>query len=248
MDCHQDTHKTQFAAAPHQNRCDACHTVRGFRPSTFTLARHSEARFALADSHAAVPCAECHDPRPAGRFRYAELACASCHKDPHSGQFREFLARTAADGGCDACHSAAGWRILSRFDHSRTSFALAGVHRALACAECHRPAEPGGGVRAIVYRSAPAECAGCHEDIHGGQFATAAWRSDCGRCHDVLQWKPSLFDHDRDSDYELTGAHRQVRCALCHRTTREINGKLVLLYKQTPRECSGCHGPELRAE
>ena len=38
--CHADTHKGQFADTRYGNRCEDCHTVNGFAPSTFTLARH----------------------------------------------------------------------------------------------------------------------------------------------------------------------------------------------------------------
>ena len=60
LDCHKDAHAGQFAAAPWANKCDQCHTVDGFRPSTFTLARHQKhalpaARWALGDGLRRVP-------------------------------------------------------------------------------------------------------------------------------------------------------------------------------------------------
>ena len=41
-DCHTDKHAAQFAAAPYFNACEHCHNLNGYRPSTFTLARHKE--------------------------------------------------------------------------------------------------------------------------------------------------------------------------------------------------------------
>ena len=48
-DCHKDEHAGQFASAPYLNGCDRCHTIDGFKPSTFTLARHKETRFLLTN-------------------------------------------------------------------------------------------------------------------------------------------------------------------------------------------------------
>ncbi len=249
-DCHEDIHRAQFQAAPYFNRCEECHTTGGFRPSTFTLARHEKTEFPLHGGHAAVPCAQCHSDNAAGhpaagRFRYQDRSCTACHQDPHRGQFRERLAAARPDGspaGCESCHTLRSWRDLTRFNHATTSFALAGTHRGVACAECHRPANPSLGIKSVVYKDAPQACGGCHEDIHGGQFAASA---GCNRCHGVSQWKPSSFDHDRDSSFKLAGAHSDVQCALCHTTRREMKGKVVLIYKPAPRECSSCHGPDI---
>lgn len=246
-DCHADVHQAQFTGPPHDNRCQDCHTTGGFRPSTFTLARHGESRFPLGGAHAAVPCGDCHrgDPKPA-RFHFQDRSCTACHQDPHRGQFRERLvaARGAAPAGCEACHSLRTWRDLSRFDHTTTSFPLVASHRAVACRQCHRPAASGG-IESVAFRAASRQCSGCHEDIHGGQFAAGPRAADCARCHTALKWTPSRFDHGRDSTFALAGAHQRVACALCHNTRRQMNGKVVLLYRLTPHECSSCHSPEI---
>jgi hypothetical protein len=252
-DCHADTHKTQFASAPHFNRCEECHTVGGFRPSTFTLARHQKSDYPLRGSHTAVACGECHSDRAeahpaAGRFRYSDRSCTSCHQDPHQGQFRERMAVMHAGespAGCESCHTMRSWHDLTRFDHAKTSFALAGTHRGVACADCHKPANPSLGIKSVVYKSAPQFCGGCHEDPHGGQFASFDASGGCVRCHGVSRWTPTSFDHDRDTSFKLAGAHSDVQCKLCHITRRELKGKSVVFYKPTPRECTSCHGPNI---
>ena len=251
-DCHADSHRAEFSGPPHEERCQQCHTVNGWRPSTFTLARHAKSRWPLAGAHAAIACADCHHSQAngqpaAGRFRFSDLSCAGCHADPHGGQFtRRVIAQRpgAADAGCGSCHNLRRWRDVAKFDHSATMFPLAGAHRAVECRSCHRLQDSGGSIRNVVFRSAARECAACHEDIHGGQFAGARGGADCSRCHDVLKWKPSLFRHDRDSEFALAGAHRGVACALCHTATRNAGTRLVLVYKPTPKECSSCHGPD----
>lgn len=246
-DCHQDAHKGQFADPPN-NRCESCHTVKGFRPSTFTLTRHNGTRYPLAGAHAAVPCMECHHehvfPATPGRYRFGDLSCAGCHEDPHKGQFRDRMVAVRSDGkqaGCEACHNNRTWRDITRFDHASTGFLLTGAHRSLACQECHRPPNLALGLQKVDFHAAPKQCSGCHEDIHGGQFATRAESRDCSGCHVALKWKPSTFDHDKQSTYQLTGAHKEVACALCHKTKREVKGRVVLIFRLTPRECSACH-------
>ena len=240
--CHSDTHKGQFAGRPHMNRCEDCHTVKQFRPSTYSVARHAESRFLLAGAHLAVACARCHDRPPgggppSGRFRSSDISCTGCHEDPHQGQFTR-------PGGCESCHSLRTWRDVTKVDHSSTSFPLKGAHRGTPCAKCHRPAGAGPGIKTVAFGSAPEQCAACHADIHGGQFASSPGGSDCGRCHGPLEWKPASFDHDA-TNFSLTGGHRGVACGLCHQTRRHINGRSVMLFKPTPTECGGCHGPQV---
>ena len=74
-DCHADRHANQFAAAPYFNACDKCHNLEGYKPSTFSLAKHKQTRFVLTGGHVAVTCAECHkesaefQPKPTAIYR-----------------------------------------------------------------------------------------------------------------------------------------------------------------------------------
>lgn len=242
IDCHKDVHEGQMLSKSGPERCESCHTETGFQPSTFTLARHQQTGFALGGAHAATACSECHKPA-AGRYppgppqyHFASFACTGCHLDPHQNQFAGKLA-----GTCESCHSTKTWQQTLAFDHEATGFTLAGAHRAVACTECHRPANFGTTARQIVFRGAPRACAGCHEDIHGHQFDRAGTPADCGSCHSLLVWKPTTFDHDTRSTFSLTGSHKQVPCASCHKDKVEVSGRMAVLYKQTPSRCSACH-------
>jgi tRNA G37 N-methylase Trm5 len=100
LDCHKDEHQAQFAAAPYLNRCEQCHTLEGYKPSRFSLARHKQSRFVLTGAHLAVICQDCHKPpsvssqvKPAVLYHFPETSCTTCHEDPHRGQFRERMLR-----------------------------------------------------------------------------------------------------------------------------------------------------------
>jgi hypothetical protein len=250
-DCHSDRHAGQFAAAPYFNACDRCHNLEGYKPSTFTLAKHQETHFALTGGHVATPCVECHkespefQPKPAVLYHWKNLACTSCHNDPHKGQFKERMQQARADGsaaGCEACHTTKSWKELSGFDHSKTSFALLGAHRATACISCHKPPNLETRLLNVDFKSAPTQCEDCHEDIHGKQFAKGDV-THCAECHNSMKWKPSLFDHETRTSFSLRGAHQRVRCGDCHQVTKVIAAKSVLFYKPTPKDCAACHGP-----
>ena len=251
-DCHEDIHKGQFASLPHQNRCESCHDLRGFKPARFALARHKETMFPLTGAHIAVLCADCHKPVPTGsptpvKYRFEDRSCGACHVDPHKGQFREQMAVKRADGtavGCEACHTTVKWKELNRFDHSKTKFPLIGAHRGVACGDCHRPPALETTLKNVDFRAASKQCLGCHQDPHARQFAARKDAADCSGCHDSARWKPSRFDHDKATRFSLQGAHRSVICADCHKLTRQIDGKSVLFYMPTPRECKACHGQD----
>lgn len=249
LDCHTDQHAGQFAAAPYFNACEPCHTVEGYKPSTFSLAKHKQTRFVLTGGHIAVPCADCHkesdqfQPKTAV-YHWKNLDCTSCHEDVHKGQFKERMAQKRADGsalGCEVCHNTKSWKELSAFDHSKTKFPLLGAHKATACMDCHKPPNLETKMINVDFTAAPLQCEECHQDIHGKQFAKADV-TRCAECHNSMKWKPSSFDHEKTA-FSLKGAHQNVRCGDCHKLTKMVADKPVLFYKPTPKDCASCHGP-----
>jgi hypothetical protein len=255
-DCHKDAHDNQFAAAPYQNKCETCHTVKDFHRSTFALAKHKDTRFPLTGAHAAVACAECHKAGLGGRadkvlpFHFADRACTACHSDPHKGEFKDRMAQKRQDGtvlGCEACHNTRTWIDIKNFDHAKTKFPLVGGHRAVACSDCHK-ALPGG--HEIQFKGTPLACEACHVDPHGGQFAVRVSANNtatrCAECHVVQKWLPSTFNHDQRTQFPLEGGHANVPCAMCHALQREVDGKPVLFYKPTTKLCADCHGADVR--
>ncbi len=252
-DCHKDEHQRQFAGAPYFNACEKCHSLNGYSPSTFTLARHNDTRFVLTGGHIATACNDCHkskDPvQPkAVVYHFEDRSCTGCHEDPHRGQFKERMLNVSAKGasGCEVCHSTRSWTDLTRFDHGGTKFPLVGTHRAVACIDCHKPANLGIKLRDADFKSAPTQCEDCHSDMHGGQFAKANL-TRCVECHNSTKWRPSLFDHEKTA-FSLQGAHKDVRCAACHTNIRVVADKQVLFYKPTPTRCIDCHGPAKAAK
>jgi hypothetical protein len=141
---------------------------------------------------------------------------------------------------CEACHTVNAWSPALAFDHSKTRFLLVGSHRVVGCLSCHK-AEATAVGKLIHFRGASQQCSGCHEDIHRGQFTSRQEPGGCASCHSTLKWLPATgFDHAKTA-FPLDGAHKNVRCVLCHTTNLRVNGRRVVQYKETPTECAKCH-------
>ncbi len=235
--CHKDRHQGQFAAAPHLNRCERCHTVSGWKPARFTPVEHAKSRMALTGAHAAVACTDCHKRAATTeetKFRFASVRCLECHENPHGPA-------GATKAECESCHTTRNWKETGPFDHGSTGYPLSGKHRTAPCTGCHKPEIPGG-KRLISFRGTTRQCGSCHADVHDGQFQTATEsKPDCGRCHTSTNWQPTGFDHQKHSTFSLKGAHDRVPCRMCHANRRLAGSRQVVIYRGTPRECEECH-------
>ena len=179
----------------------------------------------------AVKCLTCHAPiaqrmaRKVGVHRNVTTECVTCHAD-HAGvdgQLRPF--------------------DTARFNHAaETGFALAGKHAPLAdkCASCHK---------ARSFLTASPTCSSCHDDKHKGTLGP-----NCQRCHSVdvtFATATKSFDHSLAA-FALTGAHKTVACASCHKTPDFKIAKFSTCTSchQTPHGpkvspvCTTCHTSE----
>jgi hypothetical protein len=163
-------------------------------------------------------------------FHGTATECASCHVDPHGGRF-DAVGRE----GCAHCHDERAFApVTGAFDHARwTGFDLAGAHRGVACAMCHREPSP-----ARLGAVPGTTCASCHVDPHAGQFATAGG-TDCRRCHDAAAWTPPRFDH-AESRFPLDDVHGRLACGACHKPYAVPGGSIVR-YKPLGTTCGDCH-------
>ncbi|MEO8199391.1 MAG: cytochrome c3 family protein [Gemmatimonadota bacterium] len=265
--CHADDHGSQLVARADHGACESCHTVQGWQPTTFTPAQHGRLRVTLQGRHGNITCQACHgperkglpplpNPQTLGRARIAitlsEVECAACHLDPHDGRFAAGGARPLP-GGCVACHSDRSFRpsTVDVAAHEKYPFRLDGAHQAVPCASCHDESRrqpvttslvrAGGIVPRLPFTVASTACASCHRTPHGDQFAGRP--GDCTSCHDVVAFRPtSRFNHDRDSQFRLEGAHGRVACEKCHVSRRDATGSaLVVQYRGIPTKCEACH-------
>ena len=166
--CHSDVHKGQLGAD-----CQRCHNVTDWKQAK--QFDHSKTKYPLTGMHSQVACEKCHFPSgPDKTVKFTGIkfdTCAACHTDPHKGAFK---------GTCESCHTTASWKKVNasmQFDHSKTKYALLGMHLKVGCSDRHT----GGDFKKTL---AFAQCANCHApDPHKGQFQARASKGECSECH-----------------------------------------------------------------
>lgn len=189
FDCHRDddVHKGNLGEA-----CKDCHTPADWKQVEFD---HDTTDYPLVGKHKQVECLDCHAD---DTFTLTPTTCFGCHEkdDAHDGRSGE---------NCENCHNPSDWLDTS-FNHDRdTEFPLDGGHVKLTCDDCHSE-DP-------FADTLEKTCISCHleEDNHEGHFGT-----ECEACHVTESWPTIAFDHDRDTDYQIRGAHLSITCVDCH--------------------------------
>jgi hypothetical protein len=227
-DCHgchrgEDAHAGRFGES-----CQNCHGNDKWLPATFDHTR--DTKWPLEGRHEKVACHACHTADVAAQK--LETSCLTCHRasDVHSGKL-------GLD--CAQCHTPAGWRADTNFDHDLTSFPLLGLHVAVPCEQCHVTR---------AYKDAGKGCVDCHraDDFHKGGLG-----NDCARCHSANGWRIWEFDHGKETHFALTGAHAKLNCADCHKQPAEqvkLETSCAYCHAQDDvhlgqygRQCERCH-------
>ena len=209
MDCHKEVGRDVREHTGYHGRlkpqpCRVCHTDHKGRAARIVELDkqkfdHNESDFALRGKHRPVTCEKCHEPKK--RYWEAPSDCNACHKkdDVHKGSLGP---------KCVDCHTDNDWKE-AKFDHEKTRFSLKGKHVDTKCVDCHK--------KGSEYKEAPRTCIGCHKkDDDGSKGHKGLYGEKCDSCHGVRAWKPSAFNHDADTKYQLRGKHRNTKCADCH--------------------------------
>ncbi len=134
-DCHKDAHFGDFTINNIVRDCKDCHSVMGFRITSFTIADHNRIKFKLTGAHLAVPCRSCHfnEEVKQWHFKKINLNCIDCHHNVHGAEIKQ---KFMPENDCTSCHSTSDWRTIS-FNHDLTNFKLNGKHKDAKCKDCH---------------------------------------------------------------------------------------------------------------
>lgn len=224
--CHRDddAHRGELG-----KDCKSCHDSARWTKVEFD---HDKTDFPLTGRHQRTACNGCH---VTARYQDVATACVACHRvqDVHAGRYGD---------RCDNCHRAEKWRAVV-FDHGKTEFALRGRHAKIACGVCH--------TRTLYKEKLGTRCIDCHasDDAHKGNYG-----KECRGCHGEEKWTRIAFDHDKDTDFDLSGAHRQVTCRDCHRGElydQDVDTRCVACHKkddvhnnQEGERCERCHNDD----
>lgn len=176
--CHPEpaVHKGQYGT-----ECEQCHTTRTWED---IKPLHDVGDFSLRGQHGNIACERCHrDNRP---LAGAGNLCINCHR-------QDDIHNNSLSPKCGECHTQ--WSFApARFDHARVGCNLTGLHRTLACFDCHK----NGNFTAIT-----AECVGCHRDdairhaaispAHATGIYAQTCTSSAMACHQPNAWAPQVL-------------------------------------------------------
>jgi len=208
--------------------CADCHSETAWAEAIFD--HEAVTAYPLTGGHEEITCVSCHVDE---QYEDTPDQCVDCHRDDdtHMG-----------DNGteCSDCHTSADWAELL-FDHfARTSFALAGGHSDLMCESCHTGNK--------FEQTLATECVSCHidDDAHDGINGDV-----CNDCHQDTDWLDVDFDHARDAEFALLGAHSELTCTDCHVEPVAITLPATACYDchadddphetQLGQACADCH-------
>jgi hypothetical protein len=188
--CHKldDDHKGRNG-----RECSKCHTSSSWKEVEFDHEQDTE--FPLRGRHRELACEACH--RSSMTEEKLDKTCLACHQDDdvHQGQQGE---------SCAQCHNEGGWGEKVFFDHDLTKFPLIGQHSTVTCEECHVSSE---------FQETESRCNVCHddEDVHEKRLGEL-----CASCHTPNGWGFWFFDHNKQTEFQLQGAHEGLACHACH--------------------------------
>jgi hypothetical protein len=182
--CHPEpaVHKGQYGTG-----CEQCHTTRTWED---IKPLHDVGDFSLKGSHNNIACERCHrDNRP---LAGSGNLCINCHR-------QDDIHNNSLTPRCGECHTQ--WSFApARFDHSRVGCNLTGLHRTVACFDCHKNGN---------FSALSPTCASCHRDDatkhqnegagtpHGG-FTTCT-QGGVGPCHNPNTWTTRVSTFPRES-------------------------------------------------
>jgi len=220
--CHEDSHQSTLG-----NDCFSCHNEDKFIPAI--KFNHKNTNFVLTGSHKKVDCSQCHNKEQRNGRLFKKFngikfsSCESCHKDVHRGKF---------GNDCKSCHNTESFKevnITSKFNHSRTDFALIGKHKYVKCEMCHKNDL----TKPIKHK----KCINCHKDYHEGEFIKNNTVQDCKECHNEYGFSPSLFTIEQHSKtkFALNFAHTATPCTACHFEENKW------YFKIDGSKCISCH-------
>jgi len=188
--------------------CAVCHTTTQWKGARFD--HTTMTKFALTGAHVNTQCASCHKNNA---FQGTPAVCEGCHLDAFNRTSNPNHVSAGFPKDCLQCHTTSQWQG-AKFDHAKTKFALTGAHVNVQCAQCHVSGK---------YTGTTQTCDGCHLDAFNKtsnpNHVTAGFPKDCTVCHTTLQWKGARFDHTALTKFPLTGAHVNVQCAQCHKSS-----------------------------
>ena len=269
-DCHPQPHEPAFlgvaADAPRKAvdaTCARCHPLDGGSftdaEKRLTAEQHAKSGFELVSPHDQLQCGQCHAsdlvapvdgaaPKTPSQLVVAAPAAGLVELQAAVAEQRALAeARQQSENRRQEELRRQAEEAKKKPGQAKPKKAAAGANKT---AQGKAPGigaitpELDAAVVALFEASHPArkadDCAACHLDPHGGQFADApGGATNCLACHDRHAFLPHTFDLEKHAKagFKLDGAHEQATCDKCHAK----EGDSPRAFKGTEQTCGGCH-------
>ena len=224
--CHKKADQEKGHKGRYGAKCESCHNDKGWKEIVFE--HDHDTRYALKGKHRQAKCDTCHLPEK-GPLYQQKLAtkCIACHKkdDQEKGHRGELGEK------CESCHGERNWKTSS-FDHDDTKFKLRDKHKDAKCDSCHKGGVAGSGNKLKLDTA----CVSCHKKTDDEKGHKGRYGDKCDTCHGSKDWKSSIFDHDRETKYQLKGKHAKAKCDSCH-----LPEKGNIYKTKLEESCVSCH-------
>ncbi len=224
--CHKKDDQEKAHKGRYGSKCESCHSDKGWKELLFD--HDEDTRYVLRGKHRTAKCDACHGPDKGPLYQQKlPNRCVACHKKDdqekgHKGELGE---------KCESCHNERDWKKTS-FDHDDTDFPLRDKHKDAKCESCHKGGVSGAKARLKVDKA----CIACHRKNDDEKGHKGRYGEKCATCHTAKDWKPSIFDHDKETHYRLKGKHRETKCDACH-----VPEKGPIYLSKFDTACIACH-------
>ena len=221
--CHSDHHGLKF-------------DMIRFDQKTFD---HKLTGYELKGGHKISDCKQCHKPdniasatlkKKPDTFLGLDTKCLSCHEDYH---------QKSLSSDCASCHNFTKFKPASLFNHAKTEFPLAGAHKTVDCASCHKVELRNGKEFQKFAVASFKNCNSCHNDVHKGAFG-----NQCKACHTEESFHKIAagpgFNHSV-TGFTLVGKHQKLDCRECHEKSFGLGGHFREFSSKDNTDCRTCH-------
>ncbi len=223
ISCHSDHHGLKF-------------DMIRFDQKTFD---HKLTGYELKGGHKISDCKQCHKPdniasatlkKKPDTFLGLDTKCLSCHEDYH---------QKSLSSDCASCHNFTKFKPASLFNHAKTEFPLAGAHKTVDCASCHKVELRNGKEFQKFAVASFKNCNSCHSDVHKGAFG-----NQCKACHTEESFHKIAagpgFNHSV-TGFTLVGKHQKLDCRECHEKSFGLGGHFREFSSKDNTDCRTCH-------
>ncbi len=226
--CHRKDDKEKGHQGKLGEKCESCHSEKSWKTTNFD--HDKETKFPLKGKHHDAKCDTCHKSGVAGTagkkvLEKLETTCVGCHRKDDQEKAHKGTYGTK----CESCHTEKDWKTLV-FDHTRdTKYLLKEKHVQVKCKSCHLPDKQ------LYGQKMESTCVSCHRKNDQEKAHKGTYGIKCESCHTEKDWKTLVFDHTRDTKYQLKEKHVQVKCKSCHLPDKELYGQKL------ETACISCH-------